>query len=68
MTFNTIRAVHIRPGDKVPGPLSWGGWDKSRAVKVVSRSRTIGGGYEFALETGETFFVLPMNLVPFIPR
>lgn len=66
MIFNTIRALSIRPGDKVPGPLSWGGWDKRRAVEVSEVTKGADGMIVFQLITGESFRALSMNMVPFI--
>ena len=67
MTFNTTRAFSIRPGDKLPAPLTWGGWDRSKALRVtqVWHDRSIGYCI-FSLENGETVRALSMSMVPFI--
>jgi hypothetical protein len=65
MTFNTIRAFSIRPGDKLPAPLSWGGWDRSKALAVQSIDRN-PDVVVFTLEGGATVRALPMNQIPFI--
>ena len=66
MTFNTVRAFSIRPGDKVPGPLSWGGWDKRRAIEVSEVTNGVDGMIVFKLVNGDSFRAIPMNLIPFI--
>jgi hypothetical protein len=65
MTFNTIRAFSIRPGDKLPAPLAWGGWDRSKAV-LVTDVRESAGMKVFTLEGGATVRAFPMNQIPFI--
>lgn len=65
MTFNTIRAFSIQPGDKMPAPLAWGGWDRSKALRVTD-VQDGDGVMVFTLEGGATVRALPMNSVPFI--
>lgn len=65
MTFNTIRAFSIRPGDKLPAPLSWGGWDRSKALAVQAIDRS-ADEVVFTLESGATVRARPMNQIPFI--
>jgi hypothetical protein len=65
MTFNTIRAFSIKPGDRMPAPLSWGGWDYSRALRVIAVSDA-DGAKVFTLETGPKVRALPMTRVPFL--
>ena len=65
MTFNTIRAFSIRLNDKLPAPLSWGGWDRSKALAVRAIDRS-ADAVVFTLEGGLTVRALPMNQIPFI--
>lgn len=67
ITFNTVRAFGVRPGDKMPAPLPWGGWDRSKALVVTQVGHDRSVGYcIFTLETGETVRALSMNVVPFL--
>lgn len=67
IAFNTIRAFSIQPGDKMPAPLAWGGWDRSKALSVTE-VRDADGVKVLTLEGGATVRALPMNRVPFISR
>ena len=67
MHFDSIRAFSVKPGDKMPAPLSWGGWDRSKAL-CVTATRDEDNIMIISLENGQEFRVIPMNRVPFIKR
>jgi hypothetical protein len=68
MTFNTVRALSLRIGDKVPAPIPHcGGWDRTKAL-CVTNVQSADGVQIFTLENGATFRAFPMNTIPFMPR
>jgi hypothetical protein len=66
MHFNTIRAMSIRIGDKIPTPLVNGGWDRSKPREVYDVARNIEPGMmTFTLDDGSALNAFFMNQIPF---
>jgi hypothetical protein len=65
MRFDSIRAFSVRIGDKMPAPLSWGGWNRDVVLSVIAIDDD-SGLIAFTLEGGAVVRSFPMNTVPFL--